>query len=367
MMQIQFGIVVAMLLAALSLPVAARVEDKGPSFSCAGAKGIAATICTDPGLSAADRRLARFYGDVRMDVLGVGPSGQLAVQRQWLKDLNDDCAAGVRPQLFKNQAECVGSHYDARLQDLAVSALITDHDAAMVELRRQLPENAPVYEALYLYATIDNPQARAAKVVAVLTPVYAAISDKKAVFGELDGPETPQAAAASDKAFGLFVSLYSGMLDTPLSVPCAAIVHRPGLIDMLSSQFGSSRDNILPRADCRIMTPQVTAFTDFIDTLQHDAPQCDGTIRYAGYREFGRLRTAALLHRADAWKDDKPEAPEEGLAKYLKAHAQAAARAKTALTQYYQTVFRLPPDRAAQDATVILSLTAALAYDPCDG
>lgn len=365
-MRFYLQIFVVVVLAALA-PLSSRAADSGPSFSCAGAKDIEATICADPGLSAADRRLAHFYSDVRTDVLGVGASGQQAVQRRWLKDLNSDCVAGARPKIFKSQGECVRSHYDARLADLAVSALFQDHDAAMTELRRLEPEEAPVYEAIYLYATIDNLQMRGAKVAAALTPVYAGISDKKAVFAELDGPETPQAAAASDKAFGLFLSLYNGTLDTQLTLPCAAIVRRTGLMDVLSSQFGSSRDNFLPQADCRIMTPQVAAFTDFVDTLQHDAPVCDGTIRYAGYREFERLRTAALLHIADAWKDSKPTPPEEGLAKYLKTHAQAAMRAKAALAQYYQTVFKLAPDRAAADAAVILNLTAALAYDPCDG
>lgn len=365
-MRFYLQIFVVVVLAALA-PFSSRAADSGPSFSCAGAKDIEATICADPGLSAADRRLAHFYSEVRTDILDVGPSGQLAVQRQWLKDMNAGCAIKAWVKQFKSQADCVRGHYDTRLQDLAVSALLRDHDAAMAELRRTAPHDAPMYEAIYLYATIDNPQARAAKTADVLTPVYAAISDRKAVFGELDGPETPQAAAASDKAFVLFAQLYSGTLDTPLSWSCAAIAHRPGLIGGLGPLWGSGSDNGLPQADCRIMAPQVAAFTDFVDTLQHDAPECDGTIRYAGYREFERLRTAALLHVAGAWKASKPTPPEEGLAKYLKTHAQAVVRAKAALAQYYQTVFKLAPDRAAADAAVILNLTAALAYDPCDG
>ncbi|WP_443749829.1 lysozyme inhibitor LprI family protein [Asticcacaulis solisilvae] len=366
-MQVCFKAFLVIVLATVFAPLSSHAADNGPSFSCAGAKDIEAAICADAGLSAADRRLAHFYGEVKTDILGVGPSGQLAVQRRWLKDLNGDCGAKAWVKQFKSQAECVRGHYDTRLQDLAVSALIQDHDAAMAELRRTAPHDAPVYEAIYLYTTTDNPQARAAKVAAALTPVYAGIPDKKAVFSELDGPETPQAAAAADKAFVLFAQLYSGTLDTPLSWPCAAIPHRPGLIGALDGLWGSSRDNFLPQADCEIMAPQVPAFTGFVDTLQGDAPQCDGTIRYAGYRQFERLKAAALLHRAEAWKDEKVTPPEAGLAKYLKTHAQAAAKAKAALAQYYQTTFKLPPDRAAAEAAVIFALTTALAYDPCDG
>lgn len=364
-MKLLLQLSLAVLLAVMFAPAPGRAADSGPSFSCAGAKDLEATICADPGLSAADRRLARLYGDVRTDVLGVGPSGQLAVQRQWLKDLNTDCAGKTWTKQFKSQAECIRGHYDTRLQDLAVSALLQDHDAAMAELRRLVPHDAPVYEAIYLYATIDNPQTRIAKVAAVLAPVYAAIPDKKAVFSELDGPETPQAAAGSDKAFVLFAQLYGGTLDTPLSWPCAAIPRRPGLIDGMGALWGSTRDNFLPQDDCLAMAPQVPAFTNFIDAVAKDAPICDGTLRFGGYRDRNRLEVAALLYRPEAWKGQKLEKPNRDEARYLKGHGRALVDAEAALARHYETVFKLSHDRAVSEAALITGLTAHRAYDPC--
>src|SRR5215469_14519911 len=81
------------LLGAAIVPGRAGAAPDQPSFDCAGARGrIEAAVCADPGLVARDRTMAQLYPLVRTDVLGLGPSDQLARQRQWLQSRDHDCA-----------------------------------------------------------------------------------------------------------------------------------------------------------------------------------------------------------------------------------------------------------------------------------
>ncbi len=360
----------AFLLMSAAAPQARAQAAQGPSFNCAGAKDVDAVVCKDAALSADDRRLSALYTAVRQSVFGAGPSQQQDVQRKWLKDLHADCAAGAFARTgSKTQRDCVADRYTQRLGDLAAAALIADHDGAMAVIRQTAPGDAAIYEAIYQYATIDDARARAARVTQTLGPVYAGLSgDQKSAFTDNGGPASPAAAVVSDEAFGAFVDLTDSEAGHAVSWPCAAMVKRPGLLGALGAVYGSNKDNFLPYADCEEMTPPGAAgFTDFMTQTLQAAPDCGGTIRFAGGREFYRMRTAALLHRPEQWARFKAGVPDKVEKGFRARHAAAIAKARAALAAYYTQTFHLDAATAERDAAAITTILISQAYDLCGG
>ncbi len=341
---------------------------QGPSFSCTGAQDVDAAVCHDAGLSADDRRLNALYIAARRDVFGSGPSQQQDPQRKWLKALHADCAATTFARhTYKTQAACIADNYKDRQGALAAAALFSDHDDAMAAIRQATPADAPIYEAIYQYATIDDPKARTAKVSQTIAPIFAGLdADHTSVFTDNGGPATAAAAAASDQAFAIFVDVTVSELEHGVSWPCAAFVRRPGLLSGLAAMYGSSRDNFLPYADCDEMTPAgADGFTAFMEKTLQDAPNCDGTIRFAGGREFYRLRTAALLHRPEQWARFKADAAERPEKIFRTKQATAIAKARATLAAYYVQTFHLDTATADRDAGAITDVLISQAYNLC--
>ncbi len=337
---------------------------QGPSFDCKGAKDVAAMVCATPDLAVADRRMAVLYASVQTDVLGYGPSGERKLQREWLKRLNTACGAAEQAKLHGDQAQCIQGYYTNRLQELAVAAFLTNHYAAMAEIRASMPKEAPIYDAIYLYTTTANPKTRADKVAAAIAPFYAT-PFASGRFANMAGPKTAAGAAGSDKAFALFVQLATHDNDLHVEWPCAVLAKRPGLIVGLASLYGSTMDNFLPGSDCGAMGPQVNVFSTFMWETVRAAPDCGGTLRYAGYREFARMETAARLHRPEQWRGYKRLNEESEEPVFRKKNAAKIVMAQNALTALYVKAFQMDAKSAAHDAAQITDAMINQAYHVC--
>lgn len=351
-------------------PHAKAQAQQGPSFNCANATDVDAVVCKDAKLAADDRRLTALYAATRDAAIGAGASQQLTWQRKWLKDTHTECAAAAwaRHQAYKTQRDCIADAYNTRLDELATAALFSDHADAMAVIRETSPADAAIYEAIYQYATTDDARARAAKVVPLIAPVYAGLdAEHKTAFTDNGGPATAADAVKSDAAFGTFVNVTVSELEHSVMWSCAAFVKRPGLLDALGPMYGSTRDNFLPQADCDEMTaPQIAPFNDFMTTTLQNAPDCGGTIRFAGGREFYRMRTAALLHRPEQWAKYKAADGDKPESTFRRKHAADISKAQATLAAYYVQVLHLDAATANRDAGKITDVLINQAYNLCD-
>lgn len=330
----------------------------GPSFSCAAAPGpIEAAICADPALAARDRTLMALFAAARVSAAGVGPSNELARQRQWLAQRDRDCAAAAAG------AACLATSYDERLYDLALAALFTAHAAAMAELRRQTPADAQIYEAIYQYATVSDAEARIAAVAPLIAPTFAATrihpaqdvpgagqvpAEPEARFEQIP---TPEAAAGSDGNFAIFlaVAFQWAMDGERAKLPCGALVRRPGLMAALGGRFD-------PTTDCEDALPPTPAFDRLLESAVSAAPPCEGTIRIDIGAAWQAAMTANRLNLPDAQRHfltgDRTQTP---AARRLrrKASAQIAA-ASAELAHYYSAYFGLGPAAASAKAAEVM-------------
>ena len=335
------GILAAGLLFAAPALAQNGSSSNGPSFDCTGAKGNDAVICGNAELSALDRDLAKFYALSKTSAFGSGPSNELAMQRQWLKsrDCKGDTAA---------QVKCLKDNYQGRLIDLAEVLLFAAHDDAMAVLRRNDARIAAIYEAQYRYVTVDDAAKRSAAVAQALTPFYAGLEAEDKASLKDDKLDTPALAAAH---FTDFVVEAGVRLGNQTTWSCTALIRRPEILDAEGSQFGSTMDNFIPGDDCGVTLPPMPHFDDLVQSAFSEPSLCDGTLRYAAYRDGEQVETATRLHRTSYWKSDPLDADGARLqAKFRKAHAALEAQAIRELTDYYVQWFKLTPAQAATDA-----------------
>ncbi len=352
-----------------SLPMA-----EGPSFSCASPSPIEAVICADPDLAARDRTMAELFAVVRRNAFGTGPSNALAEQRKWLKDRETDCGREQPKQA------CVREEYDIRLIDLAVSALFTSHDAALAELKRQSPQQAQVYEAIYQYATAKTDEERVRVVAPLIAPAFETIRFHPAqdvlgvghvgAFAEprLKDIATPEAAASSDANFDRFlyaaVGWYVRAAGQAVMIPCAALVRRPGLLDVLSERFA-------PSTDCAAMLPPTPNLDRLVASAVAVQPPCQGTIRI----DLGALYHATLLsirlHR-ERFSDrrrttffSKVDLGEDEAA-FRRRHGGELRSASAEMAAYYQTNFGLAPAFAKAEGLAVADLAVSDAFHLCE-
>jgi uncharacterized protein len=219
-----------------SYSTASRV---GPSFSCKAPNPIEAAICADQKLASRDRTMASLFAAARIDAFGTGISEEQSLQRKWLHDRNEQCAKESEPN-------CLIGAYDDRLFDLAVATLFTAHDEAMSELDRQNAKAAQLYEAIFQYSTIEDPNVRARKVGRLISGAFDATKDTFLVSADQLYRDIPDAgaAASSDKAFSAVIDVASVenyvQRPVPFVFPCAALIKRPGLMDVLNAIFGGA-------------------------------------------------------------------------------------------------------------------------------
>ncbi len=271
----------------------------GPGFDCAKANGaIETAICVNPGLAARDRTMARLYGLVQIDALRVGPSAEKATQRAFLAQRDKDCAKAV------DVGKCVATDDDARLEELAVAALVRSPAVALAELRREDPARAKLYEAIEVMATAPESPERARTVAMLVGPEYSRLNAGHAdMLGDIKSADD---AAASYESFDIFIDLTGVDLGHALILPCEAIVRRPKLIHALDAMYGSSIDNQLGGSDCAVMLPPPPHFAALTNAALDTASDgCTSTSRYGALRNYARLLIQAQLRRID--EEPKPD------------------------------------------------------------
>lgn len=346
---------------------AAALQAPRPSFDCsAAATPVEIDICREPKLAAADSLMGRLFGEARVSAFGEGPSGELAVQRRWLGSRSAACRKPEREE----RVECLLRLYKARNRDLAVAALFRQPSIALPALYELDPEGAPLVEAIYLYsgegARADWKSkaraARRARIVGLLAPLVRRLASDEASYGReilaSDGIRTAGDALASDESFNAFIRVSSAYVEgepVPRTFPCAAILRNPALIEASGSVFGSTLDAFILEPDCDETLPPTPGFDALVGRLVAGWPNCEGTIRFAGYRGFSQEVLNARLATGPAAASLKPSPLPR-----RKGVSQADVKAAIAdLAGYYRRYRRASPAEApslaAERVTAVMS------------
>jgi uncharacterized protein len=357
-------------------PAAADPSPPGPSFDCARAQGVVqTTICGDPELVAADRTTAQLFALVRTDALGVGPSAEPDEQRKWLSERDNMCAAKIPYEM----TACLRQEFDARLALLAVAALIRAPEPALAELRRQDPEHAPIYEALWRMATMPAGAARTDAVAALIGPAFEKVRTAGRQGDDPDhggGPitaamlgsmRTARDAASTVKNFDLFFDL-TGIVDTigPAYLTCEAIVRQPELIDAVGVSFGERRQDGLGVTDCDDelpAPPQFAAFAAAAIDAATASPRCTEARRAVAVPLYQRLLIVVQLDRQGTRPPPSRSVAAKAAA-FAGAHAADESAAEADLTAYYGRELRLPGAADAAHAAIGQVLDKAFATCP---
>jgi len=329
-----------------------------PSFSCASPTKIEAAICADPALAARDRTMAVLYAAARGGALASGSSQEESEQKKWLKLRNEGCSKG-------DLRQCLADAYDDRLQALAVAALFRAHDAAMAELTRENPKSAPIYEAIYGYATIDNPREQAAAVEKLIAPIFATIHDNPWAISQLRDIPDARTAASSDHSFAVFLDVAS-VSEYTLTLPCGALVRRPGLMQALDSRFGGAIDGDLIQSDCFATMPPLPNLDRIMSAAVSVQPNCEGTIRFSLSRDYDKKRVAVLLHRPDLWKIDNAGEDTHAVDLFRLRNRDRLDAAVTELATYYSQNFAVSPQTSRTEGIKAVEYLLRGAFDLCE-
>lgn len=358
--------------------MAAEVSS-GPSFDCAKPSEIEAVICSDPSLAAADRRMTAFYNAAKTGALGTG-SNQLEAQRDWLKERDKLCAKGAWKTYSKSLRACLAGEYDERLEALAIAALMVEPKESLDELGRFNSKAAPIYQAVYDYASINDPNRRASTVEAELTPIYATMDANTRQHLQsppYSGAATAHEAASSDANFAAFFAIYGTLgydgNGDDLVWPCAVLLKRPGLAVGLGSYFGGAIDGRIPGSDCEAEMPPTREVTALSDAAYAAQPNCEGTIRFSTGRDYAKLQDAVRLHRTEVWETRKPLAlakAEDALDPFeriwRRKHEAQIDRAEAVLEAYYIQYFRVQPKAANRDAWRAIDKLIEGPFESCE-
>jgi uncharacterized protein len=327
-----------------------------PSFPCVSPNAVEAAICADPALAARDRTMAPLYAASRNGALGSASSPQQGAQKQWLKSRTDCLKEDLR--------KCLTDMYDSRLNELAVAALFESKNVALAELARQDPKVAPLYEAIYFYATRDTQALRIKTVEPLIAPIFKALSDMPtSLFENVPNART---VAASDTAFALFLDVAS-VSDYRLTLPCAALVRRPGLIHALNSQYGGAIDGQLINTDCASTLPSLPMVERLVEAATSVQEECRGSVRFSLGRDYGKTLVAIRLHRSDVWKArDMGDGTQDPVGQFRLRHRARIVSATAELTQYYAKYFNLSKQVARADAVSAIKAIVAGAFNFCE-
>lgn len=327
-----------------------------PSFSCASPSALEALICADPALADRDRDMAVLYAAARAGALGTGVSQEEHAQRIWLKSRNDECAKG-------DARRCLTIEYDARLNELAVAALFHAPDAALAELNRQFPSAVPIYEAIYKYGTLDQP-ARTNAAASLIAPIFDAMHAKPWASPLKGIPDAPS-AVATDEAFSAFLDVAS-ISDFALTLPCAAIIRRPGLIHALDALYGGAIDGRLIKSDCDSTLPATPKLDHLLAAVVSAQSFCPGTIRFTLGREYQKALIGIRLRRLDILVDTPPAARTNAAnARFRSENGAQIEGVIDELAKYYSVHFAASERDARSDAGTAVNSVIDGAFGLC--
>jgi hypothetical protein len=253
-------------------------------------------------------------------MFGKGPSGEIFKQKTWLYN-RKDCL----PLAKDKRTSCVLDQYKVRNLQLAFSAMPKAPEAALKVLREQKIETEPVYEALTIFASEPDGadwfstglREKQGKIIKLISPVILEIQK----VGDDDHPNKHFATelfndASISKASDFLKSNhnFAGFLraatfesETPL--PCGYVITHQELLDATEAYFGATPDNSIMKTDCGAMAPATPKFHALLELIDHNWPQCDGTIRFAAYRSYSVAIDRVLTPSAKAIENFKFELP----------------------------------------------------------
>ncbi|OYU68693.1 MAG: hypothetical protein CFE28_00955 [Alphaproteobacteria bacterium PA2] len=332
-------------MAVLAFLLLQAVGAQAASFDCALARAaIEVEICRDPVLSEADSLMGRLYFQAKTSAFRSGPSNQLGFQRTWARE-RQDC---LTPEKVAAKAvrDCLRSRYEARNRELAVATVLSDPPTGLDVLDRLDPKAAPLYRAIRTYVRTPS---ETAYLTRLLKPYFDRMaSDEAQGYGQgILADEKilkAQDMLGSDHRFAMGLKILSAYLDGPLTLPCEAVLNRPGLLETVQPIFGSTLDNFIPRTDCVAALPPLPKFEALVMQIYKGWPECEGTIRFAAYRTFDAEVEAARLADGSGKVRTRPAPRLKGVA------PDAIAAATTELAKYYQTYRLLPPAKAQATA-----------------
>lgn len=316
-------------------------------------------ICTNADVKAQDDAMAELYAAARVNIYGKGQSGEIANQKHWLAT-----HALCLPLVEAKRITCVLDQYKSRNLELAFSAMPRAPEAALKVLRAQNIDTEPYYEALTIFTSEPDGvdwlapalSAKREKIEKLVAPAFAA--NKKNQDAESDGHfnsllfedasvTTPDDILKSSRNFAGFFRAVTYDAQTPL--PCGYVVSHQGLLDATNSYFGATSDNFIVQTDCDVTAPTAPKFNALIKQINDQWPQCDGTIRFAAYREFAVVVDRVLSPSARAIEDFKPTAPltKEEEHPLVGVYPKVITAAKLEMTDYYMKYLGVTQTKAA--------------------
>ncbi|MDE2444647.1 MAG: hypothetical protein KGO94_00615 [Alphaproteobacteria bacterium] len=344
-------------LALVGLSTAAKAE----GIDCTKATtDIDRVICAHPDIKAQDDTLAKLYAVARVNMFGKGPSGEIALQKKWLAS-RKQCL----PLAEAKRTTCILDLYKSRNLELAFSTMPKPPDLALQVLRDQKIETEPFYEALTIFTSepdgIDWSTAALApkrvKIEALLGPMFKTIHDDAAA----DDPNKHFAIELFDdaeiknsgdvlKSSGTFAKFFrAATYDKDAILPCGTVVSHQGLLDATNAYFGATPDNFIINSNCETMAPATPKFHALLKQINDHWPQCDGTIRFAAYRQFGVTIDRVLSPSLRAIEDFKPTPaprPLDGEHKIIGVPKAAITAAENEMAAYYTKYVGASPAKA---------------------
>ena len=333
---------------------------EAPGISCEKPTAVEKTICNDKALMALDREVSQLYSRLLATSNDHAKASFMKEQRGWIKSRNS--CDGTQPPHMGDTRTCIENNYKWNLGSLAPEALFADHQLAITALTQVLPETAPLYEAIYDYASVSDPKERLGKLEAVLTQTLHELKQKPSglAFRKLNSVAD---IVSNDDAFTRFIGMASALVEhgnLPMTLPCQAIIKRPPLVKATGSQFGGAIDASVIRDNCNQVLPATPRYTDLAREVVAAQNNCSGTIRFSLGREQAQLELAIRVHDLNAIP---VLTRNDNAASFNAAHVKAIGAAEEELGGDYISTFELSPDKATADAKRAVQLLVDLTYE----
>jgi hypothetical protein len=343
------------LLTALALlaPLALCHPAKAEGIDCAKTGTyVDRMICTNPDFKAQDDTMVELYAVARVSMYGKGASGEIVNQKIWLAD-RDKCLKSTTDK----RTSCVLDLYKTRNLELAFSAMPSAPEASLKVLHDQKIETEPYYEALTIFTSepdgvdwqspaLTEKRRNIEKLVAPAfsqlqqnLPAHSDLRFNKDLFSDANFASTDDILKSTQSFANFFRAVTFGTSDLHPSaiLPCGYVVSHQNLLDATDGYFGATPDNFIINSNCDVTAPATPKFHALLKQINGHWPQCDGTIRFAAFRDFGVMIDRVFSPSARAIEKYKPAAPRPKNEEHTLdgVSIKAISDAQTEMTNYY--------------------------------
>ncbi len=335
---LSFSVLLGVILSA-PFSFAQSPNNVSPSFDCAKATSpMEKKICSNKNYAKYDVVINQLYQKAKLSAFATGPSNQLKQQREWVKG-RDTCLKSVG-----DVDNCLEYSFKERIIELSVADLFTDFDYSIAQIEKLQPNSAPFYRAIHEYISQEQSKDRDTQIVNWLQPYYEKLQKEyeypASILTDLEINKISD-TISSDKSFGTSIAILGIALDEQLIMPCTALFKKPELISSMSAYFGSSYDGQLIRNDCYATLPPLPNLSNLNSKIMKAMPQCEGTIRFAIYRDNSKTLDEIMLAQFDALldKDSKSKTISSDTAKLIKSNNTLYKATIDELSYYYLQYF----------------------------